>query len=193
MLKFLAYVFKMHRVNTKEYPCRYGQTVRIARLGRTWKDKYPFDVFDEDYIYRHQYTNQDNGIWTANISLDLDPTHKVNDKSWGFWIESESMQLYVTKDAPADFTLIPKCPDVHRPSSSMRFLLELSKTNPKIDAEYCKNWLKKYDQRKKNQLPLVSNKVDKDKDKDKDKEKSQPPSSNSKKNNKDSSKSEIDN
>ena len=197
MLIFLAYVFKKHRVNTKEFPCRYGQTVMIERLGRSWKGKYPFDIFGEEYIYRHEYTNQDNGRWTAKITLDLDPTHKINGKSWGYFVELESMQLRVIKDAPADFKLIPKCPDVHRPSSLMRFLLLLAKENPKIDVEYCNNWITEYNQRKKNQSPLVLNKVDKDKDKDKhkdkDKEKSQAPSSTSEKRKKNSSKDEIDN
>lgn len=180
-------MFKIHGLNTTYVPCKYGQIVRIERLGRDWKGKYPFNIYDRNFRHRDKYTNQDDGRWKSQISLDLDPERKVTKTSYGYYIEVTSDQLKLIKDAPADVSKIPPCPDVHRPSSTVRELVKLAKFDKSIDLEWCNNWLKIYEANKSQSSPPQA------KNKENDNEKENSKNQEKVKENTKSGKQEIDN
>lgn len=169
MLILIAWTFLLHGLNTTYVPCKYGQIVRIERLGRDWKGKFPFDIYDRDFHYREPYTNQDDGRWKSQISLELDPERKVSSKSYGYYVEVTSDQLKLIKDAPADVSKIPAAPDVHRPSSVIRQLIKIGKYDSSIDVDWCENWLKIYEANKTGS----SRQEDKSKDNNNNKDNSQ--------------------
>ena len=126
------------------YPFEYGQTIRIKRLNRQWKGKFPKDPYERNMKGADVYIDQNNGQLHMYLYWDLNADRLTGDKEYSVLVECPVDQTQFVAHAQ-DWYHDYAGPKIHRPKSIINyFKLRSKKGDKEVDVDWCNNWLAIY-------------------------------------------------
>ena len=129
-------------ISTKRIPFQYGQTIKIKRLNRQWKGKFPKDPYEKNMKGGDVYIDQDTGQLHMYLYWDINADKLTGPREYCVLVEVPVDQSQFVAHAPKQWYTDYAGPQIHRPKSSIKYFLERSlKGDKDVDVDWCNKWL----------------------------------------------------